>query len=113
MNELSSSPFIDAIHLRIRERASGLVDRGIEPHVAVVLVGEDQQSLTYVGIKEKRSKEDGIILSLYHLNESAPYEEIASTLKFLAGDTEVHGILLQLPLPKQIAPEQVDALINI
>lgn len=113
MRELSSTPFIAELHLELKARAAALIDSGTDPHVAVVLVGENPDSVKYVAVKEKRSKEDGIILSLYHLLEAAPYEEIANTLQFLAADSDVHGIILQLPLPESITREQLDHLIEI
>ncbi|HSI21232.1 MAG TPA: bifunctional 5,10-methylenetetrahydrofolate dehydrogenase/5,10-methenyltetrahydrofolate cyclohydrolase [Verrucomicrobiae bacterium] len=113
MTELSSKPFIDQIHARHRERAATLIDGGIEPHLAVVLVGENPESVKYVATKEKRAKEDGIIFSLYHLEESATVEEIEQSIRFLAMDPEVHGIVLQLPLPPSISSVNAQRLIQL
>jgi methylenetetrahydrofolate dehydrogenase (NADP+)/methenyltetrahydrofolate cyclohydrolase len=114
MQELSSKPFIANLHLKLKQRSTALIDgKDIEPHLAVVLVGEDEQSLAYVGMKEQRSKEDGIILSLYHLAADVSFEEVQGTVKFLSQDPEVHGIIIQLPLPKRFTNEQLEALIQL
>jgi methylenetetrahydrofolate dehydrogenase (NADP+) / methenyltetrahydrofolate cyclohydrolase len=113
MEFLSSDPFIGDLHFQLRQRAAALIGRGVEPHLAVVLVGNNPQSLTYTDIKSKRAKEDGIIFSLYHLEEDQEWEEIAQVLRFLAADDEVHGIVLQLPLPERFSTEQVDGLVAL
>ncbi len=113
MRELSSTPFIDKLHLALKNRAAALIDAGISPHIAVILVGEDPESIRYVATKEERAKEDGIIVSLYHVPENTPFEELVNTLQFLAADSEVHGILVQLPLPKRFSTDQLDALLAI
>lgn len=113
MQSLKSQPITDRLHHSIKERAAALIDRGIDPQVAVVMVGTDPESATYVSIKEKRAKEDGIILSLYHLAADAPFVEIEQTLQFLATDPDMHGIVLQLPLPKRFTASEVDRLIAL
>jgi methylenetetrahydrofolate dehydrogenase (NADP+) / methenyltetrahydrofolate cyclohydrolase len=113
MKSLTSTPFIDQLHHKLKQRAAALIDRGAEPHVAVVLVGDDPQSLTYTDIKSKRAKEDGIILSLYHIEADKQVDEVADVLKFLANDSEIQGIVLQLPLPDRFSAEQLERLIAL
>jgi len=113
MQTLLSQPVVADLHARIKQRASELIDRGVEPHLAVVLVGEDPSSVKYVGIKSRVAKELGIIVSLYHLEESSSFEEIEKTLTYLSNDPEVHGVIVQLPLPEHITPAQVDKLLKV
>lgn len=111
MQELSSKSVVASLHTDIRSRTAALIDNGIDPHLAVILIGEDPQSLTYVEMKEARAKEDGIILSLYHLDETVDYEEVVRTVGFLGEDPEVHGIIIQLPLPSRFSKGQLESLI--
>lgn len=111
MQILSSTNLLEKLHHQLKLRSAKLIDAGVEPHLAVVLVGEDEQSVTYVDIKSRRAKEDGIILSLYHLTAETPFEEIKEVLTFLAQDNNVHGIVLQLPLPGHITEAQVNELL--
>ena len=102
-----------AIVSQINSATKQYVTEGVEPHLAVVLIGEDIQSLRYVELKTQRAKELGILLSIYHLAVSTPYSEIEQSLRFLADDPEVHGIILQLPLPATISVEQTEQLFSL
>lgn len=109
MYTLESKPIIS----RINADTNSLAKSGEEPHLAVVLIGEDPQSLRYVELKTKRAKELGILLSTYHLPLGTQYADIEQSVVFLAEDPEVHGIILQLPLPEFITPEQTDNLMKL
>jgi methylenetetrahydrofolate dehydrogenase (NADP+)/methenyltetrahydrofolate cyclohydrolase len=114
MQSLSSTPFIADLHLTLRNRVAALVDPGVDPQVGVILVGENPESVKFVSVKENRAREDGIILSLYHLEEeTTTFEDLVQTIGFLATDDETHGIVLQLPLPEKFTPTQLDALIQL
>jgi methylenetetrahydrofolate dehydrogenase (NADP+)/methenyltetrahydrofolate cyclohydrolase len=112
MQALLSAPITEKIHYELQQKAAQLIKAGIEPHVAVILVGADPASVSFVSIKQEQAKRDGIILSLYHLEEDATVPEIRQALEFLATDDEVQGIVLQLPLPEGITEAQVDELIQ-
>jgi len=75
---------------------------GITPGLAVVLVGEDPASKVYVGMKEKACKEAGFYSAEHKLPAETPEAELLALIEKLNGDDKVHGILVQLPLPKQI-----------
>ena len=109
MQTLISTPIIS----RVNAESKRLAGSGREPHLAVVLIGEDPESLRYVELKTKRAKELGILLSTYHLPVHTPYREIMASVSFLADDPEVHGIIIQLPLPEAISKEQTAALIEL
>jgi methylenetetrahydrofolate dehydrogenase (NADP+) / methenyltetrahydrofolate cyclohydrolase len=74
--------------------------RGINPKLVVVLVGEDPASQVYVRMKEKGCAETGIISEIHRLPAKTEQKELENLIKALNNDKSVHGILVQLPLPK-------------
>jgi methylenetetrahydrofolate dehydrogenase (NADP+)/methenyltetrahydrofolate cyclohydrolase len=93
-------------------RAGALRERGILPCLAVVLVGEDPASLSYVGAKEKALAEAGMAGRDIRLPRSAGEGELLSLIGRLNQDPAVHGILVQLPLPEHIGEDKVIAAID-
>jgi methylenetetrahydrofolate dehydrogenase (NADP+)/methenyltetrahydrofolate cyclohydrolase len=87
---------------RVRERVSELARDGIEPCLAVLLVGEDPASNVYVGMKQRAADAAGIKAIDRRLPASATQEEILAILDEWNADPSVHGILVQLPLPDQV-----------
>jgi methylenetetrahydrofolate dehydrogenase (NADP+)/methenyltetrahydrofolate cyclohydrolase len=83
-------------------RASGVV-----PGLTVVLVGDDPASAVYVGGKEKASREAGMAGETIRLPSTTTQGELLALVDQLNHDDSVHGILVQMPLPKQIDPETV------
>ena len=77
------------------------------PGLSVVLVGEDPASQVYVRNKERACKEVGINSTVIRMKEDTSEEELLSTIHGLNQDDSVHGILVQLPLPKQINEESI------
>ncbi|MBN1332551.1 MAG: bifunctional methylenetetrahydrofolate dehydrogenase/methenyltetrahydrofolate cyclohydrolase FolD [Synergistales bacterium] len=98
--------------LRVREEIKREVEelkgagQGI-PGLAVVLVGDDPASRVYVGQKEKACGEVGFRSLLYRLPEETTQEELMDLVEELNGKGEVHGILVQLPLPGHMDSEAV------
>ena len=82
------------------------------PGLAVVIVGDDPASHVYVSNKEKGCAEIGIKSFKYALPEKTTYEELATLIQKLNRDPEVHGILVQLPLPKHLPSEKITELID-
>ncbi len=80
---------------------------GITPGLAVILVGEDPASQVYVRNKGKQTLEVGMQSFVHRLPESAGQQQLLSLIDSLNKDEKVHGILVQLPLPKQIDAESV------
>jgi methylenetetrahydrofolate dehydrogenase (NADP+)/methenyltetrahydrofolate cyclohydrolase len=72
------------------------------PKLAVILVGEDPASKTYVAGKERDCREVGIDFQLFHFGEEAKEEEIIRTIQNLNSDSSVHGVIIQLPLPPSL-----------
>lgn len=84
-----------------------LKSKEITPGLAVLLVGEDQASHTYVRNKEKRAQALGFHSVVNRYSEDMSEKELLSEIKRFNNDESIHGILVQLPLPKQIDPEKV------
>ena len=96
----------------VREKVAGHVARlkeehGITPGLAVVLVGEDPASQVYVRSKGKQTKEAGMLSLEYRLNEDAAEDELLALIADLNANPEVHGILVQLPLPGHMNADKV------
>ena len=79
--------------------------------LATVLVGGDKPSHIYVASKHKKAQEAGMISVGVHLEDDATQEQVEAEVRRLAADPSVHGILVQLPLPKHLDAEPVLALL--
>ena len=105
-----------AVSLKVKEsvkvRADELKKFGIESTLAVVLVGEDKASQTYVRAKEKACNEYGIKSVAHRLSENTTQNELLALINVLNLDDSIHGILVQLPLPKHIDTNVVLAAID-
>jgi methylenetetrahydrofolate dehydrogenase (NADP+) / methenyltetrahydrofolate cyclohydrolase len=84
-----------------------LEDLGIKPGLAVVLVGEDPASKVYVAMKEKACHDAGIFSDEYKLHAESSEADLLALIARLNGDPRIHGILVQLPLPRHIDTEKV------
>src|SRR5512145_1512268 len=85
---------------------------GIVPGLAVVLVGEDPASQVYVGRKAKACAEVGFLSREYKLSADTSEAKLLSLINDLNHDAFIHGILVQLPLPRHIATDKVIAAID-
>ena len=100
-----------AVREEVRERVARLAVRGIVPGLAAILVGDDPASRVYVGNKEKACADAGIRSFRHRLPASTPEGELLALVARLGRDPEVHGILVQLPLPPPLrAPAVIEAL---
>jgi len=87
---------------RVRGAVNALQSEGVTPCLATVLVGENPASAIYVKNKQKACTEVGITTKDHELPESFSQQEMNSLIDLLNNDNTVHGILVQLPLPKQL-----------
>ncbi len=85
---------------------------GIEPALAVLLIGDDPASHLYVKLKEKASKEVGIELRKYTFNKDVSQAEIEKAIDFLNNDKDTNGIIVQLPLPSHLNVDEIIGFIN-
>ena len=95
------------IRNELKEEVSSLVAQGVQPGLAVILVGENSASETYVKNKEKSSKEAGMKSVLTKLPETVSEEDLLAEVEKLNQDDTIDGILVQLPLPKHIDENKV------
>ncbi len=92
-----------ALAARLEEKVALRVKQcALKPSLAVILVGEDAASRTYVNMKRKACERVGIISRLYSLSKEITEHELFKVIDSLNDDENVHGILVQLPLPNQI-----------
>jgi len=91
----------------LRERAARLAAAGHPPALAVVLVGDDPASQVYVRNKVKACEEAGIRSLLERHDDSLAEADLLARIAALNADPSVHGILVQLPLPRHISPARV------
>src|SRR5690348_4662192 len=106
-----------AIAAELRVKVAGEVKRlsgqhGVTPGLAVVLAGNNPASESYVGSKAKATKEAGMMSFDHRLPDSVSQAELMALVNKLNADPAVHGILVQLPLPRQIDAQQVLDAIN-
>ena len=84
----------------------------VQPHLAVVLVGDNPASQVYVRNKEKACAQTGIRSTVIRLKEDCTQVELENVVRSLNTDDSIHGILVQLPLPTHINETDILALIN-
>lgn len=91
----------------VANKVSELKKKGVAPCLAVILVGENPASVSYVTGKQKALAEVGMVDRSVHLPETTSEEELLKLIDELNKDNTVHGILVQLPLPKHINEDKV------
>lgn len=100
-----------AIAKKVRDevavRAKALTDKGIKPGLAVVLVGEDPASVVYTASKAKAAEEAGMFSLNIKLPVDTTQADLIRRIDELNSNPNVHGILVQMPLPKQIDPDTI------
>lgn len=95
------------IREEIRQEVVQLKEKGIHPSLTVILVGENPASQSYVRGKAKACEEAGMLSEVIRKPETITEEELLTEIRRLNNDPTIHGILVQLPLPKHISEEAV------
>ena len=110
---IDGKAFAAKIRAEVKEDSDKLISqKQVDPCLAVVLVGENPASKVYVGQKTKMAAECNIKTKDYKLDASTDQETLLKLIDDLNNDESVHGILVQLPLPKQIDERKViDAIV--
>ena len=110
---IDGKAFAAKIRAEVKEDSDKLISqKRVDPCLAVVLVGENPASKVYVGQKTKMAAECNIKTKDYKLDASTDQETLLKLIDDLNNDESVHGILVQLPLPKQIDERKViDAIV--
>ncbi len=91
----------------LKEKNKFLNSKGIQACLAVILIGNNPASATYVKSKAKACEECGIKSLVYHLDENTTQNELLALINTLNYDDSVHGILVQLPLPQHISKDLI------
>ena len=105
---ISGKELSKEIRAQVKERVSELKESYNKvPHLVVILVGEDPASLSYVTAKERACLRAGMKSTLMRKDDTITEEELLSIIDRLNNDSDVHGILVQLPLPKHIDENKV------
>ena len=100
------------IRAQVAKRVEELKAKGVNPALSVILVGDNPASVSYVTGKQKALAEAGMVDKSIHLPESTSEQELLDLIAKLNADHSVHGILVQLPLPKHINEEKVTLAID-
>ncbi len=103
-NIINGKEISAAIREEIKAEVQGM---SVRPGLAVVLVGDDPASAVYVRNKSKACAEVGIYSEVYRLPEETGREQLLGLIEQLNQSPLIHGILVQLPLPKHLDPEEV------
>ena len=108
------------LNLELKDKISSFIKTsGINPKLAAVLVGDDPASKLYIKIKRKTCSEIGIVSILIDLDKNITKSKLLDEIEKLNKDKSVHGILLQLPLPRDLQPytsefiEQIDPIKDV
>mgnify|MGYP003592623474 CR=1 FL=1 len=102
MQLLDGKALSEKIKQELKNESEILTQKGITPCLAVILVGDDPASQTYVNSKEKSCQSAGIASIVKRLPASTSEKELLQIIDTLNNDTTVDGILVQLPVPKHI-----------
>lgn len=91
----------------LKERVGELREKGVIPHLAVILVGENPSSKAYVHQKELKAEQIGAEISVFRYPATVPEHELLEKIATLNNDPAIHGIIIQRPLPPQINEQTV------
>lgn len=111
-NIIDGEKIANDIREEVKKEVSDLQKNGVTPGLATVLVGENPASKVYVNMKEKDSNSVGFYSERHDLPETTSEEDLLKLVEDLNNNPKIHGILVQLPLPKQIDENKVLEAIN-
>ena len=102
MPKLFGKPIAESILATTAQEVELCKKEGIAPAMAVILVGEDKPSHTYVRKKKEAAERVGIGCAIYELPEHVTQDELLATLQDIQSNPHLHGLIVQLPLPKHL-----------
>jgi methylenetetrahydrofolate dehydrogenase (NADP+)/methenyltetrahydrofolate cyclohydrolase len=102
MQILDGKALSDQIKIELKKESDKLNEKGITPGLAVILVGDDAASQTYVKMKEKACDTAGIYSIIHKMPTTISQEKILETISMINNNPNIDGVLVQLPLPKHI-----------
>ncbi len=95
----------------LKKRVEKLKEKNITPTLAIILVGDNAQSVSYVKQKKLKGEEIGIKVNVLNLESGIKNHELLKTIEQLNNDNNVNGIIIQRPLPPQINPDEIDSAV--
>ncbi len=104
---IKGGPIAEEIRAELRQEVEALKAKGITPKLSVVLVGDDPGSVWYARNKVKTGEKVGVVVEVHELDKETPEAEVVALVEKLNADPDVHGILVELPLPKHIDKAKV------
>ena len=107
MKLIKGAPVAEAVYADCRSQLEELKTAGHVPGLAVVLVGDDPASKAYVGMKDRMCQELGLHSVKIEKSENLSQAELLSLIDELNADSSIHGILVQMPLPKHLDEDEV------
>lgn len=107
MNVLNGKELAQELQQEMMHEVTILKEKGLQPGLAVILVGEDSASQVYVRNKERAANDIGMYSAVYRLPETTSEADLIAKIEALNHDDKIHGILVQLPLPKHINEDSV------
>lgn len=107
MHLLNGKELAQKLQQEMTQEVTELKEKGLQPGLAVILVGEDPASQVYVRNKERAANNIGMYSVVYRLPETTSEADLIAKIEELNHDDKVHGILVQLPLPKHINEDVV------
>ncbi|MEA1972102.1 MAG: bifunctional 5,10-methylenetetrahydrofolate dehydrogenase/5,10-methenyltetrahydrofolate cyclohydrolase, partial [Candidatus Cloacimonadota bacterium] len=107
--KLRARPIIKKIYKEIKEE---IVSKSIEPHLKIIVLGEDPAAAYYVNSIVKKGKKTGINVSVDRLSDNLPQKEMEDLIIKYNNDSSINGIMIQKPLPKQINDEKIVNLLD-
>lgn len=107
MHLLNGKDLAQKLQQEMTQEVTELKEKGLQPGLAVILVGEDPASQVYVRNKERAANNIGMYSVVYRLPETTSETDLIAEIEELNHDDKVHGILVQLPLPKHINEDLV------
>ncbi len=104
---LTSHTIVEQLYRNLKTRIDRLIASGHQPKLAVVLVGDDPNSITYVAIKQRQAEALGLGFVLHHLAAGVDETAVLAVIEQLNQEPAVSGIIVQLPLPEQLETETI------
>lgn len=95
----------------LKPQVSELISNGTTPTLAIILIGDNEASKSYIKQKQLKAQEIGVKIELYHL-ESSSHEELIDLIDKLNTDSKIHGIIVQRPLPENFDREAISHAVS-
>ena len=99
---IRGKPVAERIYKGVVDKINTLKEQNITPCIAVVIIGNRKDSITYVNMKSNKCTELGILSHIHRLDEDCSEQDVIDKIHILNNNKDVNGILVQLPLPEHI-----------